>query len=140
MISGIVSPCFSLFTEKHFHAAVDFEEARCTRSGKQCLLMLLGVERFEQADKNRFVSELTRTLSSLTRETDLKGWWRTDAQIGVLFTEVDALSPAALYEVETVIKRKILGALRARVGETVIERIAISWSLFPKSLLKTREG
>ena len=130
-------PHFSLFTEKDFRAVLDLEEARSARSGKPCLLMLLGIAGFEQSDKNGLVSNLTRTLFSLTRETDLKGWWRTDSQIGILFTEVDVPSPAALNEAQTLIKHKILTGLRARLGDTAADRIAISWSVFPKSFSET---
>jgi hypothetical protein len=130
-------PHFSLFTEKDFRAVLDVEEARSARSGKPCLLMLLGIAGFEQSDKNSLVRDLTRALFSLTRETDVKGWWRTDSQIGILFTEVDAPSPAALNEAQTLIKHKILTALRARLGDTTADRITISWSVFPKSFLET---
>jgi hypothetical protein len=136
-LSPYRDPHFSLFTEKDFRAVLDLEEARSGRSGKLCLLMLLGIAAFEQSDKNSLVSDMTRTLFSLTRETDLKGWWRTDSQIGILFTEVDVLGPAALNEAQTVIKHKILTALRARLGDTAADRITISWSVFPKSFLET---
>ena len=136
-LSTYRDPLLSLFTEKDFRAVLDLEEARSARSGKLCLLMLLGITGFEQSDKNSLVSNLTRTLFSLTRETDLKGWWRTDSQIGILFTEVDVLSPVTLNEAQTVIKHKILTALRARLGDTAADRITISWSVFPKSFLET---
>ena len=131
---------FSLFTEKHFRAALNLEEARSARSGKPCLLMLLGIAGFEQAEKDGFVSELTRTLFSVTRETDLKGWWHTDSQIGILFTELDLLNPSSLNEAQRLIKRKILAALRARVGDVATELISISWSVFPKPFLAAREA
>ena len=136
-LSTYRDPHFSLLTENDFRAVLDLEEARSARSGKPCLLMLLGIAGFEQSDKNSLVSDLTRALFSLTRETDLKGWWRTDSQIGILFTEVDVPSPVALNEAQTVIKHKILTALRARLGDTAADRITISWSVFPKSFLET---
>jgi hypothetical protein len=140
-ISGIdLDPHFGLFTEKHFRAALNLEEARAARSGKPCLLMLLSMAGFEQADRDGFVSDLARTLFSVTRETDLKGWWRANSQIGILFTEVDALSLAALDETQRLINRKILTALRGRVGHLATECISISWSVFPKTLLETREA
>jgi hypothetical protein len=140
-ISGIDrDPHFSLFTEKYFRAVLNLEEARAARSGKPCLLMLLSMAGFEQADRDGFVSDLTRTLFSVTRETDLKGWWRTNSQIGILFTEVDVLSLAALDETQRLINRKILTALRGRVGHLATECISISWSVFPKTLLETREA
>jgi hypothetical protein len=129
----------SLFPEKQFHAVVDFEKARSARSGKPCLLMLLGIAGFG-AEKDGFVKELTRTLFSVTREIDLKGWWRTDSQIGILFTGVDALSPPALDQAQTLIKHKILAALRAKIGDRVTERIYLSWSLLPESFLATHEA
>jgi hypothetical protein len=136
-LSPYRGPHSSLFTEKDFRAVLDLEEARSARSGKPCLLMLLGIAGFEQSDKNGLVSNLTRALFSLTRETDPKGWWRTDSQIGILFTEVDVPSPAALNEAQTAIKHKILTALRARLGDTAADRITISWSVFPKSFVET---
>jgi hypothetical protein len=130
----------SLFTEREFHGVLDREAVRSSRSGKSCLLMLLGIADFEQADKNGFVPELARTLFSVTRETDLKGWWHTGSQIGILFTDVDAPTPAALHEAQRVIKHKILAALRARVGDMAAERIAISWSASPRPSFEAREA
>ncbi len=86
-------------------------------------------------EKNGFERELTRTLFSVTRETDLKGWWRPDSQIGILFTEVGVLSPDALHQAQWILKRKVLTALQARFGNMATERIAISWSIFSKSFL-----
>ncbi len=126
-----------LFPEKDFHAVVDVEEARSARSGKPCLLMLLSLAGLG-AGKTDFERELTRTLFSVTREIDLKGWWRTDSQIGILFTEVNVLSPDALHQAQWILKGKILTALQARFGDRATERITISWSIFPQSFLVAR--
>ena len=133
-------PHCGLYTEKQFRAMLHLEAGRSARSGKPCLLMLLGVTGLEQPEKSRFVGEIARTLFSLTRETDPKGWWRTGSQIGILFTEVDAVGPAALTEAQRTIKRKILAALRSRVGDTAAERIPISWSVFHNPSLQSQEA
>jgi hypothetical protein len=128
-----------LFPQKHFHAVVDFEERKSARSGKPCLLMLLSIAGLG-TEKNGFERDLARTLFSVTREIDLKGWWRTDSQIGILFTEVDVLSPDALHEAQRTIKRKVLTALQERFGNKATECITISWSVFPESFLEAREA
>jgi hypothetical protein len=133
-------PHCSLCTEKQFHAMLHLEAGRSARSGKPCLLMLLGVAGLGQSEKNGVVGEVARALLSLTRETDPKGWWCTGSQIGILFTEVDAPSPAALIEAQRTIKRKIIAALCSRVGDAAAERITISWTVFPNSFLESQEA
>ena len=82
-------PYCGLCTEKQFRAMLHLEAGRSARSGKSCLLMLLGVAGLGQPEKNGVVGEVASTLLSLTRETDPKGWWRTGS----------SYSPRSMYRI-----------------------------------------
>jgi len=43
---------------------------------------------------------------SVPREGDVKGWWRSGTEIGILFTQIDASSREAFIEAEKATKRK----------------------------------
>jgi hypothetical protein len=116
-------PHHGLYTEKHFRALLHLEEARSARSGKASLLMLFNVASLE----DRFVHEVARIVLAVPRESDVKGWWRSGVEIGILFTEIGAPSREAFIETE----RTIEGKIRKRLSSMVTDRIAISYRMFP---------
>ena len=112
--------------EKHFRELVRYERMRAKRSGRPCLLMLLDIAGLGGAWKNRYVRQIETTLSSVTRETDVKGWWLTGSVIGILFTEITAPTSEALIQTEKTIEAKVFAGLRKEMGSAVVERIALS--------------
>lgn len=119
-------PHYGLYTEEYFHLLLHHEEARSARSGKVCLLMLFDITGLE----DRIIREVAAIALSVPREVDVKGWWRAGAEIGILFTEIDASSPEAFIETEKAIKEKIRERLSRGLGSMTAERVAISCSMF----------
>ena len=118
-----------LCIEEYFHMRLRIAEMRSEESGKPFLLMLLRVGELDDP----VVGEVARVVSSLTREVDLKGWWRTGREIGILFTEVNGQSGDEFIAAEMVITDKIKRGLRSRLGITTADRINISCTLFAES-------
>ena len=67
----------------------------------------------------------TSILFSSTRETDIKGWYRYDAVIGVIFTEMNGLD-------KETIKHKILQNMYQGLSVEQMKKIEISFHLFPE--------
>jgi len=119
-------PQYGLHTEKYFHLLLQHEGARSARLGKVCLLMLFDITGLE----DHIIREVAGIALSVPREVDVKGWWRSGAEIGILFTEIDASSREAFIEAEKAIKEKIRQRLSRELGSMTAERVAISCSVF----------
>jgi lipopolysaccharide/colanic/teichoic acid biosynthesis glycosyltransferase len=74
-----------------------------------------------------------QTLSVLTRDTDIKGWYKNPTVLGVIFTEMNSL------ETET-LQKKIHDSLSARLSEEQLDDIQLSFHRFPKDGKPNKPG
>ncbi len=98
------------------------------------LLMLVDAGRVLQANRNQ--RALTRILSALscsTRETDIAGWYREGAVLGVMFTEVCRAERNAL---QNLVLAKLTEALHVGLGAEWAGQIRISFHFFPENWAK----
>lgn len=97
--------------ENAFQKMLGRERRRALRSGRTFLLMVVNAERVLQADPTGQVEcELLSALCHSTRETDIVGWYREGARLGIIFAEIcmtDGKAP------EGAIRAKVTAALRA---------------------------
>ena len=118
-----------LYAEQYFRMSLHLEEMRSERSGEPFLLMLLSMD--ELGD--HLVREAAKAVLSCTREVDLKGWWHTGREIGILFTEINGRSRGEFIVAKMVITDKIKKGLTRKLGFTTADRIHISCTLLPES-------
>jgi exopolysaccharide biosynthesis polyprenyl glycosylphosphotransferase len=119
-----------VLAENLFRKFLCWERKRAERSRKSFLLMLVDAGRVLQANRNQRV--LTRILSALscsTRETDIAGWYREGAVLGVIFTEVRRAERNAL---QNLVLAKSREALHAGLGAEWVDHIRISFHFFPE--------
>jgi exopolysaccharide biosynthesis polyprenyl glycosylphosphotransferase len=116
--------------EEAFHRMISLERKRTERSKKPFLLMLVDMETNLRSDSNeKALDRILPALSLATRETDVTGWYKNDAVVGVMFTEFGADD-----------RNTILSTLMTRVSETLrdnlsaqqFNQISISFHLFPE--------
>ena len=75
---------FGCYVEEYFHELLTFERRRSERSGRPFLVMTLdfsGIRDLES--RHESVMWSMKSLSVLTRDTDIKGWYRNPAVLGV---------------------------------------------------------
>lgn len=118
-----------LTPEPYFQQAVGLERKRAERSGKHFLLMLLGGEKAFAAGEPT-IYQVRAALAASIRETDLSGWYRQGRTMGVIFTEVSAESAEAIRRVLNV---KVSEALRNQLRPEQLQRIQVSFHLFPET-------
>ena len=88
---------YSFYPEDYFRGMLLMERKRSERSKKPFMLMLLNLSKFPPGmEKGKVVKKLIKTLSTSTREIDVKGWYKLDLVIGILFTEFDGISKGSL--------------------------------------------
>lgn len=125
-ISYLLDPEYGFYIEGYFIERLFLERQRTERSKKPFLMMLLDVKRFSESEKRAIIRTIEAVLFSSTRETDLKGWYKYDSVIGVLFTEICDLNRDSL-------RNKMCGNLCDRLELDQAKRIEISFHMFPEN-------
>jgi len=119
-----------ILAEDVFRRVFCWERKRAERSGRCFLLMLVHVRSILQTNhKERALSEIVAALSRSTRETDLAGWYREGAMLGVIFTEIREGNRKAL---ESLTSAKVTASLRSRLSPEQLEKMHISFHFFPE--------
>jgi len=118
-----------LLPESTFLRALSLERKRTERSRRLFVLMLLdpGDPPLAAGGGNA----LTRTVSALLsaiRETDVAGWYRDGALLGVIFPEVGTADKQSIVNT---LRAKITTALRVTLKPQEMGRIHISFHCFP---------
>lgn len=115
--------------EEAFQRMISLERKRSERSRKPFLLMLLDTGSSPASEKNTNVlRNIVTALLVSTRETDVTGWYKDQAVVGVMFTELVVAE-----------KSSILGAMFSRVSSTLkdnltfeqFNQVSISFHVFP---------
>jgi lipopolysaccharide/colanic/teichoic acid biosynthesis glycosyltransferase len=114
---------FGLLAEEYFKEMLSMERKRTERSGRPFILLLLGVG--EVYSKEGDIGKVSSLLSSSTRQTDIKGWYRHGSAVGVIFT-----SPRITDK--NLLKDKIENELGDVLGQERAKRITITVHSFPE--------
>lgn len=117
---------YSCYEEEFFLEFLVFERRRSERSGRPFLVMTMDFTGILDQESRRIsVRWAMQTLSVLTRDTDIKGWYQNPTVLGVIFTEMNSL------ETET-LQKKIHDSLSARLSDEQLDDIKLSFHRFPK--------
>jgi hypothetical protein len=103
------------------------ERNRAERSGRRLVLMLVESQSLlKHGNQTGAADKIQSALSRATRETDIKGWYRDGAVIGVIFTEI----PLAETSVVQVLSSRVNHARHAVLGAQV-SGLDLSFHVFP---------
>lgn len=123
-LSETVGSETEFFPESLFLKMLCLERNRAERSGRRLVLMVL---ESRGGHRIRSIQRIEAALARATRETDIKGWHREGAAIGVIFTEV----PLAQTSIVQILSRKVRQALGSVLGEEARE-LKLSFHVFPE--------
>jgi exopolysaccharide biosynthesis polyprenyl glycosylphosphotransferase len=126
----------SAFAEDVFHSLLTLERRRAERSHKQFVLMLMDAHQ-ENGSAAGILKEAVDAVMVTKRETDLIGWYRQSAILGVIFTEVNFGTNQPTTEI---LRAKIEASLAERMGKNRAAKIAISFHIFPETWDKNQSG
>jgi lipopolysaccharide/colanic/teichoic acid biosynthesis glycosyltransferase len=120
-----------IFQVETLHRMLTLERRRAERSRKPFVLMLLDAQGvFEPGNAAAFIERFTAGVCDATRETDLVGWYKEDAILAVIFTELSLDGKRPITEV---LQAKVLKTLRERLGYKLVSNLAVTTHLFPES-------
>ncbi|GAC1664225.1 MAG: hypothetical protein NVS9B4_19560 [Candidatus Acidiferrum sp.] len=121
----------NLQPEELFLGMLCLERKRAERSGKKFLLVLVDAADILKAkDKNEVLRGLAQAMGSARRETDLAGWYKQDAVLGIIFTELGNLAEA------TAVKRvttKVQHALAAHLKKEHLKNVRVAVHVFAEN-------
>ena len=106
------------------------ERKRTERSNRRFVLMLLeGCALLKAGEEQDTFHKVVAALSHSTRETDIKGWYKNHAVIGMIFTEVGEAEGKSIAKA---LLNKVTNALCATLGVEQINEIKLSFHVFPE--------
>jgi lipopolysaccharide/colanic/teichoic acid biosynthesis glycosyltransferase len=126
-----------VLVESVFHSMLTLERRRAERSRKPFVLMLLDAN-LENGAAEGILKQAVEIVVASKRETDLVGWYKQGAILGVIFTEVN-VDGGDLPITET-LRTKIETAFVKHLGRERSAKIAISLHVFPESWDKNSSG
>jgi len=103
-----------VLNEGTFKRMISVERKRTERSRKPFLLMLLDMGTCQGSERNgKALDSIVSALLASTRETDVTGWYKNRATVGVMFTELVVDD-----------KNSILSTMLTRVSTTLRDKLA----------------
>jgi lipopolysaccharide/colanic/teichoic acid biosynthesis glycosyltransferase len=118
-----------VLAENLFHSMLTLERRRAERSRKPFVLMLLDAN-LEKGAAEEILREAVDIVVTSKRETDLTGWYKQGAILGIIFTEVTLDGELPITET---LRAKIETAFVKHLGRDRAAMIAISVHIFPES-------
>jgi lipopolysaccharide/colanic/teichoic acid biosynthesis glycosyltransferase len=120
-----------MYKEHYFCELLSIERKRSERSRKPFLLMLADLNGFEDRfERHQISKRIGDALSSATRDTDIKGWFKYDCVIGVMFTDI-AVKDKNIKHGHKHLVNKCSDSLGISLGEDELERVVLTWHVFP---------
>lgn len=129
-------PQEDVLVENVFHSMLTLERRRAERSRKPFVLMLLDAN-LENGAAEAILKQAVEIVVSSKRETDLIGWYRQGAILGIIFTEVSIEGDLPITDT---LRTKIDSAFVKHLGRDRAAKIAISVHIFPESWDKNSSG
>jgi lipopolysaccharide/colanic/teichoic acid biosynthesis glycosyltransferase len=116
------------FPEELFLGMLCLERKRAERSENKFALVLIDARAAIEANSGTgLVTRIVKAVDGARRETDLVGWYRTDAILGVIFTELSDVSES---EINQRLRDKISAGLGLELTKQELELIEVSLHVF----------
>ena len=117
-----------LYDEEYFLSMLHLERKRTERFGRPFSLMLIDLGRFSNIPARRAIAtKVTGLLRNLTREIDMKGWYRHDFVVGIIFTETKFSGAGYL-------AGNIRRGMEKTLGKDKMDNVRITLHSFPEGL------
>lgn len=118
-----------VLSEATFHRIIARERKRSERSQRPFVLLLIDTGGDQPgSNQGRLLLDLLAAIEEATRETDVTGWYTTNAVVGVMFTEIVLDNNAVL---STILSR-IGAVVRDRLDTDQFSRVKFSFHVFPE--------
>lgn len=119
-----------ILDQDSFHRAISLERKRTERSNRLFLLMLLDVSRLHtRRNADEELHYIFTSLSGSIRETDIVGWHKHRAVLGIIFSEISSERRPSIISAMLL---RVRGVLYGILGFDCFNQISITYHLFPE--------
>jgi lipopolysaccharide/colanic/teichoic acid biosynthesis glycosyltransferase len=118
----------AFLSEDHFRRMLSRERKRSERSRKHLVLMLFDGKGVKSKKTDALLEQIAVVLGASIRETDLAGWFETNAVFGVIFTE---FGEAEVTTAVKIIEAKVTAQLQTAFRASQLNSFQISFYAFP---------
>jgi hypothetical protein len=120
------------FDEPEFNRMLDLEIKRSQRSMKPLILMSLKLSGMSNPALAPVARTVMNAIVTGIRDTDIRGWYKQDEVVGILFTDMESVSPSVL----DILYRRIMTSLAGRMNRTVMLEIKVTFCLYTEGKLQ----
>ena len=121
----------NFYLEEHFADFLQLERKRSERSRRPFILMVIGLKEFSKAyELHEIAQDIARLLFSTTRATDIKGWYKHNKEIGIIFNEISS-EGQGFQVVQQHTLNKIQRNLMEYLGVARFDKLVLSYQIFP---------
>ncbi|MFP4013488.1 MAG: sugar transferase [Chitinispirillaceae bacterium] len=132
-LEQLMAETYGFYRQKDFRSMIVRERKRTERSGKPFVLMLLdltaALEHLEGSKEHISdriaIHKMVETLSEVTRDIDVRGWYEQGRTVGIIFTETPAQN-------RDVVLGKVRGYVSDVLGDERMNRVSFSLYCFPR--------
>ena len=118
---------FDMLPEQLFMKLFCLERRRTERSGRSFVLLLLDPGNLLNSANARMMTTLVSAMSQSIRETDLMGWYKEGAIMGVIYTEVGDAE-----EIVPTLATRLTDSLHNALSSLQMNEVKVSFHIFPK--------
>ena len=118
---------FDMLPEQLFMKLFCLERRRTERSGRSFVLLLLDPGNLLNSANARMMTTLVSAISQSIRETDLMGWYKEGAIMGVIYTEVGDAE-----EIVPTLATRLTDSLHNALSSLQMNEVKVSFHIFPK--------
>jgi hypothetical protein len=119
----------SIFPEKFFQPMLTMERQRAQRSRKPFVLMLIDAGS-QNGKAAGILKRAAKVVQSTMRETDLVGWHKDSAVLGVIFTEINMRAKNSVTET---LRLKFETAISKQIAPLAASNVFVSLHVFPET-------
>ena len=120
-----------VLNEVSFQEMIAFERKRSERSGRVYALILVGTsDSMPRGNRETLLGKIGQVLTTLTRDTDVTGWYKSGSIVGVIFADIASADEDA---VVPVILARITDTLSEYLTLEELSRISISTTCYPEN-------
>jgi hypothetical protein len=115
------------FDEPDFNEMLNLERKRSKRSMKPLILMCLDVSGMMIPNCTHEHRKLLKAFATCIRETDVRGWYKQESIMGILFTEIESASSS----VRESFFRRVMAHLVSQAGPSVLFKVKVTFHIYP---------
>ena len=130
-VNGVSEGNEYFFNEPDFKEMLNLERKRSQRSKKSQLLMCLDLSGLMKPNFADERSLLLEAFATGIRETDVRGWYKRESIVGILFTEIESAAPS----VREILYRRVMSRLVSQIDPGALFKIKVTFLMYPEGIV-----